>query len=212
MTAEAKWRALADYHRREVKAITARWTEDVTKAGGKAPESLLPPAATKGLPRAVAIAPLAVTKGYSELNILRSITRDADALGAIMDEATWIRIAMLHSDDARLDQQSVGLIRRQMHTLWETDGSRLTDRAPEVKLSKLLNNFQQSIALDTVRNEYMLHTKLHAWLAVGSSGKVVETFNGRVYAELFLTPKSDQWLGLYSDDNYMGLEGGGVER
>jgi hypothetical protein len=34
-------------------------------------------------------------------------------------------------------------------------------------------------------------------------------FNERVYAELFLTPGSDPWLGLVSPDTYLALTPGG---
>ena len=40
----------------------------------------------------------------------------------------------------------------------------------------------------------------------------LDAFNEKVYAELFLSPKSDPWLGLFSDDTYTALEGGGVVR
>jgi hypothetical protein len=36
--------------------------------------------------------------------------------------------------------------------------------------------------------------------------------NKRVYAELFLTPASDPWLGLYSPEVYTALQGGGLIR
>jgi hypothetical protein len=36
--------------------------------------------------------------------------------------------------------------------------------------------------------------------------------NERVYAQLFLTPGSDPWLGLLSPDVYTALEGGGISR
>jgi len=78
------------------------------------------------------------------------------------------------------------------------------------KLTNLLRKLQMSIALDTVRNEFMLHTKLHALLVADLTRFDVEKLNEKVYAEIFRTPKSDPWLGLFSDEVYMGLERGGV--
>jgi hypothetical protein len=66
------------------------------------------------------------------------------------------------------------------------------------------------MALDTVRNEYILRNRTHAWLATSLWNMPVETFNEKVYAELFLTPGSDPWLGLYSPDSYTALENGGI--
>jgi hypothetical protein len=72
-----------------------------------------------------------------------------------------------------------------------------------------VQNFERYMALDTVRNEYMLHTKLHAWL-ITQPYHDTETLNEKVYAELFLTPSSDPWLGLFSPDTYTALENGGI--
>jgi hypothetical protein len=38
----------------------------------------------------------------------------------------------------------------------------------------------------------------------------MEELNRRVYAELFLTPESDPWLGLRVDGVYSAIEGDGV--
>jgi hypothetical protein len=209
MNPETQLTTLINYHRETVKTITANWLADTKAAGGKIPESLLPPSEVKGAPRAIDIAPLAMTKGISEISILRAITKDADALGEVTDEPTWTRIASRHLADSRLDQQSVGLIKRQMQAVWATDKSPLT---PDVRLQNLLQKLQLSIALDSVRDEYMLHTKVHAWLASSSARTSLETFTEKVYAELFLTPQSDLWLGLLSPDVYTGLDNGGLPR
>lgn len=202
-TADARRQVLADYHEQAIKAITQEWVEDAKLVDGKIPTHLLPKGAKST--RAVDIAPLAVTKAITEFSILQSITRDADALKAVTNEDTWTRIARQHLADAQLDEQSIGLIKRQMRDLW-------SGPALEVKTKGLVQKLRQSIALDTVRNEYMLHTKLHAWLTMGFVSDEVNTLNDKVYAELFLTPKTDPWLGLYGEDVYVGLEKGGVIR
>lgn len=201
-TLEQRQLALSEYHRDAVHSITSDWLQDAKLAGGRIPESLLAKDG-KGR-RAVEIAPLAVTKGITEFSILKAMTRDADSLKAVTDEDAWAKIAWHHISDAKLDDQSVGLIRRQMQALW---GS-----TTDIKAMNLLQKLQSSIALDTVRNEYMLHTQLHAWLASAFIPTDVKSFNDKVYAELFLTPQSDPWLGLFSDDVYVGLEGGGISR
>ncbi len=69
------------------------------------------------------------------------------------------------------------------------------------------------MALDTVRNEYMLRTKLHGWFVTEmAKSSNVETLNEMVYAQLFLTPRSDPWLGLYSPDVYTALDNGGISK
>ncbi len=74
----------------------------------------------------------------------------------------------------------------------------------------MLAKFQQSVALDTVRNEYRMHTKLLAWLSRDASRSDVDKFNEKVYAELFITPRSDPWLGLLVPDAYTAIDNGGV--
>lgn len=200
---------LDDYHRASVRRLTNEWIQVAQKAGGKVPEYLIP-AKPGEKPRAVEIGPLAITKMATEINVLRAITRDAEALGRVSDKQSWTRIAMQQILDAKLDERSIGLIRRQTRKQLEIhDGSGLT---PEMKLTNLVQKLQLNVALDTVRNEYMLHTKLHAWLVADRSRFEVERLNEKVYAELFLTPKSDPWLGLFSPETYMALERAGVTR
>jgi hypothetical protein len=45
------------------------------------------------------------------------------------------------------------------------------------------------------------------WREVGTD---VRELNDRVYAELFLTPNEDPWLGLVPAHTYSGLDGDGV--
>jgi hypothetical protein len=62
-----------------------------------------------------------------------------------------------------------------------------------------------------VRNEYLLHTKLYVWLIADNQRSELSALNKRVYADLFLTPASDPWLGLYLPEVYT-LERGGISR
>jgi hypothetical protein len=67
--------------------------------------------------------------------------------------------------------------------------------------------FERTIALDTARNETELRPRVLALLATGED---LGTINQRVYDEIFLTPRSDPWLGLMPADGYSGLDGNGV--
>jgi hypothetical protein len=75
----------------------------------------------------------------------------------------------------------------------------------------MLANLQTSIAQDTLENEYVLHRRIHQWFGQGGV-RDFESFNQRVYAELFLTPRSDPWLGLAPEDTFSAVEGGGLVR
>lgn len=59
---------------------------------------------------------------------------------------------------------------------------------------------------DSARNRFTLDRRIHAWLAVADLANDFSSFNERVYAELFLTPASDPWLGLRAEGDWDVLE------
>ncbi len=132
------------------------------------------------------------------------------ALEKAMTAETWAKIAKLHASDASLDAGSQALILEHNPALQATKLT-YSKALVETPLMKMVFAFQQSIAEDTVRNEYTFHRQIHEWLADGKPVVVdVDGFNERVYAELFLTPRSDPWLGLAPNDVYTALENNGV--
>jgi len=79
-------------------------------------------------------------------------------------------------------------------------------------LKALLDKLQLNVAMDSVRNEYLMHARIYGWLVQDLGRSDLETFNNKIYSELFLTPASDPWLGLFTVDTYMALEDSGVVR
>jgi len=195
---QARLMQLNAYHRARLNEISVAWLGDIKRIGGKEPEGVAIERGRNG--EALSIMPLAVSKAMTESTMLRGMMAGSDALGRITDEAAWKKIAALHIAEARLDENSISLITRQ------TQG--LPDAAKS--LSALLRQFQELIALDTVRNQYRMHTQIHGWLIADRGRSDLATFNAKVYTELFITPKSDPWLGLLPADVYTGLENGGV--
>jgi hypothetical protein len=188
---------LTGFYRARINEISLAWLDDTRKLGGKLPEGFSVHRGQGG--EALSIMPLAVSKAVTEATMLRSMTSSSEALGRITDEVAWKKIAGFHADDAKLDAQSVGLMVKQSADL------------PANQFSQQVQKLQQSVGLDTVRNEYMLHTKLYAWLVADRGRSSVDKLNDKVYAELFLTPRTDPWLGLLSPDVYTGIENGGVK-
>lgn len=184
------------YYGDQHKKISAAWTIDTQKIGGKVPEGFRIIKGRHG--DALSIAPLAITKAITETTILRAMTVATDELGKITDEGAWKKIAQLHPSDAMLDNRSLVLIERQ------------NPRLTVSELNNLVATFQEAVALDTVRNEYLMHTKLYMWLVNDPARDDVEKLNDKVYESLFLTPGSDPWLGLFSPEIYMALDNGGV--
>ena len=87
-----------------------------------------------------------------------------------------------------------------------------TKKRVEDPLVRLVRNFQNTIAIDTVRNEYTLHRQIHEWFGSGSMPLAIDVneLNDAVYAHLFLTPSGDPWLGLVPGDVYTALDNNGV--
>ena len=198
---------LSLYQRQRLNKVNLNWLADIEKIGGKIPEGFVVTKREDGTPEALQIASLAFTKMVTEASILRSMTSSTEALGVVTDESAWKKIALAHIADAELDAHSIGLIQRQTQKAFRAEAA---ERNSDKTLARLVEKLQTNIAMDTVRNEYLLHTKLYAWLVADRSRSDLESLNKKVYAELFLTPASDPWLGLYSPETYVALEGGGL--
>jgi hypothetical protein len=81
--------------------------------------------------------------------------------------------------------------------------------------SSVLSAFLSTLATDTVRNELDLHLQIHRFfvgpqLAKQSWHVEFGKLNSWLYAELFLTPASDPWLGLDPSGAYAALPGNGL--
>ena len=143
---------------------------------------------------------------------------DADCkrlgLTGSMTDSDWSKIAAFHSGDSALDSGSEALMAAKNPPDAVT-AMKLTmsKRFVETPLLRMIRNFQSSIAQDTVRNEYLFHLQIHRWLADPANAALtddVAALNKRVYAELFLTPDSDPWLGLVPVDTYSALDDDGL--
>ena len=192
---------LIAYRRYRINALYVQWLADLKKTGGKVPDGLIQVRTPDGTPTAIAVAPAAVTKAVTEVTLLRSLTTGAETLGQVTDEATWRKIAMLHWSDAQLDSRSVGLIRKETQKV-----------LGNANLHDLLGKLMANVAMDSVRNEYLMRSRIYGWLVQDRGRSDLETFNNKVYSELFLTPASDPWLGLFTADTYMALQDSGVVR
>ncbi len=120
----------------------------------------------------------------------------------------WKAIAARHAEFAMLDASARQLIRAKSPTALEAGPISKSKTRVENPLLRTVRNFQRSIAEDTVRNEYLFHSRIHQWLTAGTPPDV-ETLNSHIYTELFLTPESDPWLGLLPADTYSALENDG---
>jgi hypothetical protein len=150
-------------------------------------------------PAALDAAPLAASKARGELAILRAMTPELttafQTAVSSADDKRWQSIAARHAAEATLDPASIALIARQ-------NPSRAADPAA---FKALITEFQNLLALDTARNNYILRRQVLSWLRQTPQPPTLEQLNTRIYAELFLTPRSDPWLGLLPESSYSAL-------
>jgi hypothetical protein len=122
----------------------------------------------------------------------------------------WGALAALPEHSVAIDRASSLLIRDERPDAIFAGRLAFGKARVEDPLTRMIRNLQASIALDSVRNEYTMHRKIHDWFTTGEASANVEELNERVYTELFQTPSSDPWLGMVPPDEYSGLEEGGV--
>lgn len=149
---------------------------------------------------AILAAPMAVSKAIvvDEYSILRVFDDFAKFEPSVQFD-DWSKLAGVYVPRSSIDANSVSLIRRQNRN------TGLTEDEFKALFAKL-DNF---VAIDATRNDFLFHTKLYEWLNGRFVGDL-ETLNARVYDQIFQTPNTDKWLGLYSNDVYTALDGNGI--
>jgi hypothetical protein len=136
---------------------------------------------------------------------------DRPQLESLTTDADWQKITGLHLDQSVLDLSSTRLIQFiQPPTAAQAAPLAISKSGIEIPMVRMLRNLQHSIAEDTVHNEYQMHSQIHEWLAAGAVPENLEALNARIYAQLFLTPNSDPWLGLAPVDAFSALDNGGL--
>lgn len=81
---------------------------------------------------------------------------------------------------------------------------RLKNHSEDVRSIAL--ELARNAVADGLRNEFVMHRRIHEWLAAAQTPIELAPLNTRVYAELFLTPASDPWLGLRAADVWDAIE------
>jgi hypothetical protein len=201
LTASERGARVQAYHAERGAAIERRWARDFLAAEASSPVAALQQAM-----------PIAARE---------EIDRRVDASRPVLDARTLLRLTTPERWEAmaRLPEHRVALdaATRRVIARENPDAVRAGERAvtkaavaAEAPLLALMTRLQSSIAADGVRNEYTLHRQAHEWFARGELPDDVERLNDRVYAELFLTPNDDPWLGLVTPETYTALENGGV--
>jgi hypothetical protein len=197
------------YHRDRLATIQAKWVGDLQKLGIAAPEGLKP-IPTK-FPTAQEAGARAISKMYVENPLVSAISINQQALSNVTNDESWNKIAQLHASEARLDGNSLVAMRRKNPQVFNISQRGITPGSPEDPLVPVVNRFESLMAMDTVRNEYLLQPQIYQWL-IESPINNLEAFNEQVYSQLFLTPSTDPWLGLLPADGYTAIQNEGVKQ
>ncbi len=154
------------------------------------------------VPDAMQAAPRAIGKSMggerAMLSAIEPLWASGPASPSTADETLWSALADRHRPDARLHARSLALMGEQNPEAFKDADAR----------QRTIDNFERSIAEDSVRNLYRFRRQALVWLLESRGRMSLADVNSRVYAELFLTPRTDPWLGLVPADRYTGLSEG----
>lgn len=134
--------------------------------------------------------PLTVSKSMTERRLLRSLLPELAELEERSSEALWEFVAEWPMYRTELCEASLRLV-AEMH---EEDNADV-----------VLKNLIQSVSLDTVKNHFGMRRTLHEWLSKSDADRDEEALTQRVYADMFLTPLDDPYLGLIPRDRFAAL-------
>lgn len=152
------------------------------------------------MPPAIMAMTVATTKMAVEMPDLKSITADITKYGEEQIKLeSWKQIAKQGNKAAKLDENSINFIRRQLGK----------NNLSEKEFQNMIAKLEEYVSVDTARNEFLLRPSLLVWL-VKNENTELEAFNKKVYTDLFLTLRADKWLGLYSPEIYTALDGNGI--
>jgi hypothetical protein len=203
---------LNNYHATQLASIQEQWSCDLARVGPLPEPAALTVASNN--PDVTLAAVRAMSKSGIETPMLfggaQVAKSNRNRLEELSSDSTWRAIAALHADDSPLDASVLGLVRMKQPDAAVAMRLTMSKMAVETPMMRMLRGLKNSIAEDTVRNEYQLHARLHEWFAEGAAPKNLDALNKKVYAELFLTPDSDPWLGLAPADVFSALDNGGL--
>jgi hypothetical protein len=217
---------LQAFHQRHHDTIMRNWSRDIQQVSGRDGTQVVTSRINAALaierragddvPEAIQAAPVAESKSVVEVPMMRFANLGGKWLEKGMDEDLWQAIANQYRERVKLDDASVAVMRAEFPKAADAGRQAYTKMVQEDPLLRVVRTFENSMTLDTVRNEYLLHRRVHErFVEAAASAEAtaniadVDTLNEWVYATLFLTPSADPWLGLAPRDVYTALDNDG---
>jgi len=126
------------------------------------------------------------------------------------DLTAWSQLGALHTQEMQVDSTVKAVMAGKNPDALRAGRMAMTKMVVETPLVRAVRNIESTVAADCIRNQYVLHRQIHQWLAGGAAKAGLDAFNNTVYSRLFLTPRSDPWLGLAPPDAYSALNHDGL--
>lgn len=98
-----------------------------------------------------------------------------------------------------------GSVSRRFPSAREAGRLALTKARVEMPLLDRISSLERTIAEDGLRNEYLLHRRIHERFAEEAAPETEAEFTDWIYRELFLMPLEDPWLGLEPEAPFSAL-------
>lgn len=134
-------------------------------------------------------------------------------LEPLMDDQRWQQISYLPANRAWFDAAVREVMRKKFPTAKAATPIAVSKAVVETPMVRELNNLSKSVSVDSLRNNYMLRSKILEFL-LSPTGREwgLAAVNNWVYARVFLTPGEDPWLGLAPPDVFSAIDKNGESR
>ena len=128
-------------------------------------------------------------------------------------DGRWQQIAELHWNNVIFDPNVRQLVATKFPDAQKAAPIATSKMSVENPMLRVFGNLSRTTSLDTVRNNYLLRTRILAQMNDAESQKwSLAQLNDWVYAQIFLTPNQDPWLGLAPPDVFAAIDGNGKGR
>ena len=135
----------------------------------------------------------AMTKSGAEAPMLRKV--HFGVADPIAQKASNLITPVAPPDLPELDPQSVALIRM---------------KHGDADFDAVLQRLRETLRADTMKNEDELRPRIHE-LFFGTAPWKLDALNDAIYEGVFLTPRSDPWMGLMPEPVFTAINGEGLE-
>ncbi|HEY6967741.1 MAG TPA: hypothetical protein VJA94_00815 [Candidatus Angelobacter sp.] len=137
-------------------------------------------------------------------------TFTAETLEQLMDSQKWQQMAQLHFAEGTFDPNVRAVAARKFPDAVKAAPVAASKSEVESPMLRAMRNLRSTVALDTVRDNYMLRSKILDFMT-NSFGRNLNLaqLNDWVYASIFLTPGEDPWLGLAPADVFSAIDKNG---